>query len=191
MEQLLGLNALHVHQKHTVFVGNKYVVSSPSGEVLFYAKEDAGFLGVTRGKNRSFYIDIFDTQDKLVIRLRRPFTYGPDKMDVTVNGVLTSVVRQERTLMKPVLNINNANDQHVLRVKGPIRVPFQGSADYEIFSSNKTRIGSIQKQWGGFWREAFSYADNFQLTFPEDLDVCFKAAIIGTTFLIDFLYYEK
>ncbi|KAJ0182851.1 hypothetical protein K1T71_002220 [Dendrolimus kikuchii] len=183
MEQLLGLNTLHVRQKHTVFVGNKYVVCSPSGEVLFYAKEDAGFFSVARGKNRPFYIDIYDTQNKLVIGLRRPYTFGPDKMDVTVNGSLASVVRQELTLMKPVLNINDANDRHVLRVKGPA-MALQGNADYEIFTSNKTRIGCIEKQWSGFMREAFTDADNFRLTFPKDLDVRFKAAIIGTSFLI-------
>ncbi|KAJ0182849.1 hypothetical protein K1T71_002218 [Dendrolimus kikuchii] len=181
MDELARLNTVHVRQKVTVFVGNKYVVCSPSGDVLFYAKEEGGALSLFQGKKRPFHIDIFDTQ-KRQASLRRPYTFGPAKMDVKVNGSLVSVVRVEPTFMTPVLNINDANDKRLLRVKGPIST--QGIADFEIFTNNKTRVGCIQKQWSGFMQEAFTNADSFLLTFPVDLDVRVKAAIIGTCFLI-------
>ncbi|KAJ0182844.1 hypothetical protein K1T71_002213 [Dendrolimus kikuchii] len=118
----------------------------------------------------------------IVMSLRRPYTFGPDKMDVKINGSLVSVVRVEPTFMKPVLNINDADDKRVLRVKGPMCQ--DGEVDYEIFDKNKTRIGCIQKQWSGIAREVFTDADNFMITFPGDLDVRFKAAVIGTCLLI-------
>ncbi|KAJ0182841.1 hypothetical protein K1T71_002210 [Dendrolimus kikuchii] len=117
-----------------------------------------------------------------VIRLRRPYTFGPDKLDVTVHGTLASVVRVEPTFMKPVLNINDANDERVLRVKGPIN--FHASADFKIYTNNKTCIGCIRKEWRGLFQEMFLDANNFVITFPWDLDVHFKAAIIGACFLI-------
>lgn len=65
-----------------------------------------------------------------VITLRRPYTFGTSKLEVTVCGVLASVVRQEATLMKPVLSIRDASDNPVLRVKGPASVA--GECDFEV-----------------------------------------------------------
>ncbi|KAJ0182868.1 hypothetical protein K1T71_002237 [Dendrolimus kikuchii] len=192
MEHLASLNAVVIRQKSTAFSGNKYVICAPGGGVLFYAKEDAGALNLVQGSSRAFNIDIFDADNKqasliFIQILRRPYTFGPDKMDVKINGSLVSVVRVEPTFMKPVLNINDADDKRVLRVKGPMCQ--DGEVDYEIFDKNKTRIGCIQKQWSGIAREVFTDADNFMITFPGDLDVRFKAAVIGTCLLIVNFYY--
>ena len=37
----------------------------------------------------------------------------------------------------------------------------------------------------------FTDAQNFGLTFPIDLDVKMKAVLLGATFLIDFMYFER
>ena len=37
----------------------------------------------------------------------------------------------------------------------------------------------------------FTDADNFGINFPIDLDVKVKATLLGATFLIDFMYFEK
>ena len=37
----------------------------------------------------------------------------------------------------------------------------------------------------------FTDAQNFGLTFPIDLDVKMKATLLGATFLIDFMYFER
>ena len=39
--------------------------------------------------------------------------------------------------------------------------------------------------------ELFTDADNFGISFPLDLDVNAKAILLGATFLIDFMYFEK
>lgn len=37
----------------------------------------------------------------------------------------------------------------------------------------------------------FTNADTFGVTFPVDLDVKLKAALIGAVFLIDFMFFEQ
>jgi len=37
----------------------------------------------------------------------------------------------------------------------------------------------------------FTKADNFAVSFPIDLDVRMKAVLLGTIFLIDFMYFEQ
>ncbi|XP_028172458.1 phospholipid scramblase 3-like [Ostrinia nubilalis] len=185
--KLLPLSRVLVRQKMTVFKGNKYVVTDPDGEVLFYAKETGGVM-LMSAKSRPFHINIHDAQDNEVMTLRRPYTFGPDKMKVCIGGQLVSVVRQEFTFTKPVLQINDANDQPVLRVKGPVVTGFE--PDYVIQTADKRPIGVIKRVWRG-WRTALTDADSFHLEFPVDLDVRFKAAIIGTCFLIDYLYFEN
>ncbi|CAG9796822.1 unnamed protein product [Diatraea saccharalis] len=170
----------------TVFSGNEYVVVDLNGQQLFHGKESGGALNLLVGKNRAFDITITDMQDNKVITLRRPYTFGPDKMEVTVCNQLASVVRQEVTFMKPVLNINDPQDRLVLRVKGPaVRT---GECDFEIFTPSKKRVGVIRKLWGGCAREVLTSKDNFRINFPTDLDVRYKAALIGTCFLIVITY---
>lgn len=190
MDQLRSLGTLHVRQKYKLLGGNKYVVVTPGGEEIFHAKEDAGALAVMfQGKDRSFHVDIHDSMNQEVITLRRPYTFGPAKMDVRVHGRLTSVVRVKPTFMKPVLNINDAHDQLLFKVKGPYSTTIE--ADFEIFDKSNCRIGCIRKQWGGALNEAFTDADQYLITFPEALDASHKAAILSTCLFIDFLYYDK
>ncbi|XP_063357850.1 phospholipid scramblase 3-like [Cydia amplana] len=183
IKSLEGLHSVTIRQKVTGFSNNKYVVLAPDGAVILYAKENSRALNrLFGGKDRAFEINIYDTQDKEVVRLRRPYTFGPDKMDVTLCGSLISVVRQEVTFFKPVLNINDANDRPMLRVKGPMTT--SGDADFKLYNTKKQQVGVIAKRWGGLARELFSDADHFEISFPADATVGVKAAIIGTCFLI-------
>ncbi|CAK1601539.1 unnamed protein product [Parnassius mnemosyne] len=188
---LTGLNKVLIRQKVTAFPNNKYVVLAPDSSVVFYAKEDSGILDrVLGGTSRAFEINVFDTEKKEVIRLRRPFTMGLDvKMDVAVCGKAVSVVRKEVTFCKPIININDSSDKPAFRVKGPVFTTSE--CDFELFTKSKQRIGVIRKKWSGMAREALTNADNYVIEFPADLDVRFKAAVIGTCFLIDFMYYEN
>lgn len=49
---------------------------------------------------------------------------------------------------------------------------------------NDEKIGKISKQWSGFAREMFSFADYFGINFPMDLDVKMKAVMLGACMLI-------
>ena len=47
-----------------------------------------------------------------------------------------------------------------------------------------TRVGMISKQWSGLAKEIFTDADNFGVSFPQDMDVRTKATVLGAVFLI-------
>jgi len=50
-----------------------------------------------------------------------------------------------------------------------------------------TKVGKIAKEWGDMTdliRETFTDADNFGISFPQDLDVKIKAVLLGACILI-------
>ena len=62
---------------------------------------------------------------------------------------------------------------------------------FQVKDMNDQKIGKISKQWSGLFREAFTDTDNFGINFPLNLPVKHKAILIGATFLIDFMFFEK
>lgn len=48
----------------------------------------------------------------------------------------------------------------------------------------KTIVGNIQKEWTELLKEAYTDNNNFNITFPLDLDVSMKTVMIGASFLI-------
>jgi len=67
-----------------------------------------------------------------------------------------------------------------------------GDVEFQVLSRDgAVQVGKITKQWAGLLREAFTDADHFGVTFPMDLDVNIKAVLLGATFLIDFMFFEK
>ncbi|XP_052739769.1 phospholipid scramblase 1-like [Bicyclus anynana] len=183
IELLKTIDRVLIREKTGAYTNNKYVVLTSEGTVLLYAKEDSGLLNrMLVGKSRSFEIDVFDTSDLEVMKLRRPYSVGADKMDVSVCGLPAAVVRKEVTFLKPVLLINDSADRPVVRVKGPVSI--SAECNFELYTSDKKRIGDISKRWSGMSRAPAGDRDSFAIRFPLELDVRYKAAIIATCFLI-------
>ncbi|XP_032472029.1 phospholipid scramblase 3 isoform X13 [Phocoena sinus] len=90
-------------------------------------------------------------------------------------------------------SIQDADRQTVLRVVGPCWTCGCGTdTNFEVKTPDESRsVGRISKQWGGLLREALTDADDFGLQFPLDLDVRVKAVLLGATFLIDYMFFEK
>ncbi|XP_059052393.1 phospholipid scramblase 1-like [Achroia grisella] len=189
IRQLIWLDRVVVKQK-TRIGNNKYKILAPDGRVILHAKENSSALNhIFGGKDRSFHIDMLDQQNQEVISLQRPFTFGPDKMEVKMNGRLLCVIRQKSTFITPVLYINDPHDRPVLKIKGPMSRT--GISDFGIFAQDKSQIGVIRKIWRGMLQEMLIDSDSYEISFPFDLDVGYKAALIGACILIDFLYYDK
>ncbi|KAL1779834.1 phospholipid scramblase 3 [Sigmodon hispidus] len=93
----------------------------------------------------------------------------------------------------PKFSILDADRQTVLRVVGPCWTCGCGTdTNFEVKTRDESRsVGRISKQWGGLLREALTDADDFGLQFPIDLDVKVKAVLLGATFLIDYMFFEK
>ena len=58
-------------------------------------------------------------------------------------------------------------------------------------TSGDTPIGSVTKHYAGFVKELFTNADNFSITFPQDLDVKMKGVLLGACLLIDMMFFER
>ena len=81
-----------------------------------------------------------------------------------------------------------------LTIEGPICTTSICGSDVEFkvcSPDGSTEVGKISKQWSGFLREGFTDADTFGINFPIDLDVRMKAVLLGASFLIDFIFFEK
>ena len=49
----------------------------------------------------------------------------------------------------------------------------------------------IRNVWAGFKRECCTSADNFFVVFPEGSSTALKAALLGSTALLDFTVFEE
>lgn len=96
----------------------------------------------------------------------------------------------------PGYRILNQDKEEVLTVAGPCCL-FLAMANmcckdqkFQVNNLQGENVGNIAKQFSGMLKELFTDADNFSVTFPQDLDVRVKATMLGAVFLIDFNYYE-
>lgn len=66
-------------------------------------------------------------------------------------------------LIFPNFTIRNAEDEVVLRIKGPFFTCSCGqNVEFQVFAPDgETEVGKISKQWSGLFKEYFTDADNF------------------------------
>ena len=64
---------------------------------------------------------------------------------------------------------------------------------YPPGSSTETgkEVGKIVKLWRGVGTDIFTDAASFNVQFPPGIDEVGKARILGTTFFINMLFFEK
>ncbi|KAI8772467.1 phospholipid scramblase 2 [Biomphalaria glabrata] len=202
VDQLLVKQKIEALEAFTGFeTNNKYEVKNSMNQRVFIAVEDT--CCCTRnccGSARPFDMKIMDNHKKEIIHLSRPLRCSTcwcpcclQKLTVEApKGSVIGYVRQAWSLCHPKYKINNAEDQTMLRIKGPCcRCNICGDIEFEVTSPDEqTHVGQITKQWSGLAKEVFTDADNFGVTFPLDLDVKTKATVLGAVFLIDFMYFE-
>ncbi|XP_072036847.1 phospholipid scramblase 3-like [Amphiura filiformis] len=111
-------------------------------------------------------------------------------------GQVIGYVKQSKSSWRPKFEIQDANQQTMLSIGGPC-CPCQNicctdDIDFNVLTPDGSQqLGRVAKQWGGLIREWITKADNFCVQFPIDLDIKMKAVLIGATFLIDFMYFER
>ena len=77
--------------------------------------------------------------------------------------VLCSCNHVRFDLIFPNFTIRNAEDQVVLKIKGPFFTCSCGqNVEFQVFAPDgETEVGKISKQWSGLFKEYFTDADNF------------------------------
>ncbi|CAI4221209.1 unnamed protein product [Auanema sp. JU1783] len=187
---------------------NKYSLRNANGDQVYYAAEESGCCSrQCCGPNRGFTMHITDNFKREVIRVRRPFKcfggccgtlacFRSMAHECTIEsppGNVIGTVIQTWGCCSTKFIIRDENDRDLFKIDGPCCCLLLGCQDKEfpVLTMDGLAIGSITKKWGGCCREAFTDADVFSVNFPLDLDVKLKAVLLGATFLVDFVEFEK
>ncbi len=195
MEQLNGTNGLQVRQRKEmleVFTGfetkNKYEVQDLSGARLYFAGEESGFISrYLLASLRPFTIHLADNEGREVMRIHRPFRFYFHRVEITdASGKLLGVVVRRFSFLRRIYEVEDPTCQPILELFGPILHPWT----FNIRRRGE-EIGKITKKWSGIAKEAFTDADNFGVTWPEDIDATERALLLGAVFLIDFVHFER
>ncbi|XP_048744830.1 phospholipid scramblase 1-like isoform X1 [Ostrea edulis] len=203
VDQLLVKQKVEALEAFTGFeTNNKYEILNSMGQRVFHAVEDT--CCCTRnccGSSRPFDMKILNNQNQEVVHLSRPLRcsscWFPCCLQrVTVEappGKVAGYVTQSWSLCKPRIRIENANEETVLRIKGPCcQLNICGDIEFDVYAPDEeTYVGRVTKQWSGLGKELFTDADNFGISFPLDLDVNVKATLLGAVFLLDFMFFEN
>ena len=65
------------------------------------------------------------------------------------------------------------------------------SFDFDILKADGTHTGAYIKNIFPGCGRMFTKADNLMVTFPADADPAHRAALMGVTLLIDYMYFEQ
>ncbi|XP_042149008.1 phospholipid scramblase 3-like [Ixodes scapularis] len=117
-------------------------------------------------------------------------------------GETIAYIYQDWSVFLPSYTIYDRRCNPILAVQGPFCTQsciYCWDVQFEVTAHRflKVRtlagviIGMITKKWGGFSRELFTDADIFSVSFPLDLDVHYKAALLACTMLIDYMFFES
>uniref|UniRef100_A0A1I8H9U7 Phospholipid scramblase n=1 Tax=Macrostomum lignano TaxID=282301 RepID=A0A1I8H9U7_9PLAT len=203
LEYLTQVDQLLVHQQIElleVFTNwetkNKYQVKNSMGQQVYFAAEESDVCArQCCGPQRGFVMHITDNLGAEVIRVTRQFKccacpgcYCMAGMDCCAHelqieappGSVIAYVKQQCSCLEPSYVIQDAGRKTVLQIRGPVCICQGPCCTWDQ-----------DKQWSGFIREYFTDADNFGVSFPMDLDVKIKAAMVGAVFLIDFMFFEN
>ncbi|KXJ24994.1 phospholipid scramblase 2 [Exaiptasia diaphana] len=209
LEYLTQINQLLIQQQVELleaFTGfetnNKYKITNNLGQQVYFAAEDTDCC--TRqccGPGRPFEMKILDNFQREIIHLTRPlrcsscwFPCCLQEIEVQAPpGTVVGYCVQDWSICIPKFSIQNANRETVLKIEGPFcQCNICGDVEFNVLSADgQNEVGKISKQWTGLVKEMFTDADNFGITFPMDLDVKMKAVVLGSCFLIDFMFFEE
>ncbi|XP_036354549.1 phospholipid scramblase 2-like isoform X1 [Octopus sinensis] len=188
---------------------NKYTVLNSLGQQVYIAAEESELcMRQCLGSMRGFVMHMIDNMGQEVMKVTRELKIGagccwfaccnPCSLEVVVEapvGKVIGKVKQRCSFVRPLFDVMNENDEVVFKIQGPYCMWAGpcciGDQNFYVHSPDMSRkVATISKEFSGLVKEMFTKADNFGISFPMDLDVNMKATLLGSVFLIDFMYYE-
>ncbi len=196
MERLTSVQDLAVGQKKEwgeIFTGfegkNRYVVYDRDGRELFYAVEEprSVLARIFLKAFRPFAVDVVDPSGNPLLRVERPFTFYFHRADILdASGRRLGSLERQFSIHQRRYSVVSTRGKEVFELVAPFFHPWTFS-----IHQHGREVGSITKKWVGFFKEGFTDADTFGITFPRDWDVELKGLALGGVFLIDFAHFEN
>ncbi|XP_036612584.1 phospholipid scramblase 4 [Trichosurus vulpecula] len=209
LEYLSQLEKVLVHQQIELLElmtrfesNNRYEVKNSMGQMIYMVLEDTD--DITRNAYhtlRPFVIRVIDSMGREIMRLQRPYrctcccfccSSAMQELEIqSPPGVALGYVMQQWGCCMTYFRIENEKKEQVLILDGPCMPNCASATVYQVKSLDGAIIGSICRQWPGYVQASVADIDNFEVTFPLDLNVTMKALIFAATFLIDFMFFES
>ena len=196
MEKLESVDTLIVSQEKDwteIISGyemrNKYNILDADGKLVYLAAEWEGsfWTRVILKSIRPFTIYIMNPDGSRVLILQRPFKFYFHRLKIhDANWNHLGTIQRQFSFLRRHYSVLDEFGFELFRLFGPILHPWTF-----IIQTPGREIGRITKKWSGLLKEAFTNADNFGVTFPADVDITWKALLLGAVFLIDFVHFER
>lgn len=179
---------------------NKYQINDEMGNHIFYVGENSNICGrLCCANKREFRLEVLDRFGRNILYIDRDLDCDclcglvcPDKLRVSTPGGQTlGYVVQEFSFFKPYFSVQDDQGNTHLTIEGPF-CPFSccgSDVSFKIESLNGHQLGVISKKWSDVIQEVFTDADNFYVSYPQDLHVNLKAVCMAATFLIVSISY--
>jgi len=161
-----------------------------SKDPILYAIERSSFISkMWLGANRNLDFKVRAPDGSIALVVHRPFKIIKKNVKV-FDGPSRSYlgrVQKHFNVVSKSLEIIDVDGNTIYTIKGP-KIP--GHHTLKI-RKGKEIVGYIKKRWGGFIREAFTDADDFDIKFPVNSSVTERCLLLAATLFFDMLYYEK
>lgn len=211
LEYLSKIDQLVIHQQIELMemisgyeTCNRYEVKNTLSQLVYFAAEENDDHTLNKYRQyRPFTIKLFDSRGQAVMLVKRPVQICGcccpcicclDQLEVQAPPDTTiGYVKQTWHPCLPRFSIQNEAGMDMLKIIFSCGscCPNQ-DLPFEVVSlDGSCAVGRITKQWTGMAREAATKATNFEIQFPLDLDIKMKAVLLGTCFLLDFMYFEQ
>mmetsp|Transcript_11058 Transcript_11058/g.33007 ORF Transcript_11058/g.33007 Transcript_11058/m.33007 type:complete len:317 (-) Transcript_11058:70-1020(-) len=206
-----ALNAVNIDYEGA----NKYRVRDPGGRPVYHIVEESSCCQrQCCNPNHSMTLHVVDNNGVEVMNMRRPWNWnccclecgnccGLSKMDVFLGADGDDDERRLGRVRMPCLgggftpkfNIEDRNGDVKAVVKGPCCcVSDLCGAKFEVEAPGGREIGKVKKigikSGGDVAAEVGTDADNFVISFPQDLNIEYKALMMGSLLILDYTFFE-
>jgi len=219
LEYLALLDKVLIHQQidladlvmRNQYRKTKYVIKNSVGQQCYFAYEESdNCQQCCCGIDRAFVMKIVDNANMEVMRVIRAAACcravccggcwcagcWPEIVKVeSPPGTHVATIEQCGTFCATNYIIKDPSGKTIFHLNGPSCVGCRDSCCHKdtkmkVCTPDDDEIGMLKKVWSGLAQEMCSVT-NFEASFPQDLDVKMKAAIMGTSFLLGLKYFEN
>lgn len=218
LEYMSVLDRIIIHQQADNMIAyrntiplNKFVIKNKTGQQCYYAHEESSAcVRHCCNLNRGFVLHVVDNSNKEVIRVTRDIQcckaefcgccwcagLCPDQVMIeSPPGQHIATFTQQMKFCASDFELDCSGCKMKLQVEGPSCVMCseqccQSNTSFKIVAEDE-EIGKIDKKWCGLQQGIYINASNFDISFPQDLDVRAKAALVASAFLLDMKYFER